>query len=134
MCDYSLQAALSRPAVVGDKLTITDFGTGTRGFASADQPGVAVCCLPGSELAFDKPPQPIFGYGVPTENTHQTAVFRQVNKNQPFVHHDSLEFPDGTTLMLTNVVPGVTATVLQLPAAPKTAEEAEEQRRAEFVG
>ena len=36
MCDYSLQNVRSRPAKVGDKLTTRDFGTGTRGFAAAE--------------------------------------------------------------------------------------------------
>src|SRR5271169_6763420 len=52
MCDYSLQSIRSRPAKVGDILTTRDFGTGTRGFAAAEDSAVAVCVLPGTELAF----------------------------------------------------------------------------------
>jgi hypothetical protein len=52
MCDYSLQNVRSRPAKVGDKLTTREFGTVTRGFAAAEDAGVAVCVLPGTELAF----------------------------------------------------------------------------------
>ena len=52
MCDYSLLNVRSRPAKVGDKLTTRDFGTGTRGFAGAEDRAVAVCVLPGTELAF----------------------------------------------------------------------------------
>ena len=52
MCDYSLQSVRSRPAKVGDKLTTHDFDTGTRGFAAAEDAAVAVCVLPGTELAF----------------------------------------------------------------------------------
>ena len=52
MCDYSLQNVRSRPAKVGDKLTTRDFGTCTRGFAAAEDAEVAVCVLPGTELAF----------------------------------------------------------------------------------
>src|SRR5262245_65822970 len=55
MCDYSLQTVISRPAKVGDKLITRDFGTGTRGFAAAEDARVAVCVLPGTELAFSKP-------------------------------------------------------------------------------
>ena len=47
MCDYSLQNVRSRPAKVGDKLTTRNFSTGTRGFAAAEDAGVAVCVLPG---------------------------------------------------------------------------------------
>ena len=52
MCEYSLHSVKSRPAKVGDKLTTRDFGTGTRGFAASEGPSVAVCVLPGTELAF----------------------------------------------------------------------------------
>ena len=52
MCDYSLKSVRSRPAKVGDKLVTRDFGTGTSGFAASDDLGLAVCVLPGAELAF----------------------------------------------------------------------------------
>jgi hypothetical protein len=53
MCDYSLHAVASRPAKVGETLITTTFrGTPTRGFASESEPAVAVCMLPGTELAF----------------------------------------------------------------------------------
>ncbi|HWN51971.1 MAG TPA: hypothetical protein VNO18_19510, partial [Xanthobacteraceae bacterium] len=44
-----------------------------------------------------------------------------------------LEFPDGTIVLLTRLCQGQQATVLQLPAAPRTAEEAEEQKRVAVV-
>ena len=53
MCDYSLHALATRPAEVGETLITTTFrGTSTRGFASEREPAVAVCMLPGTELAF----------------------------------------------------------------------------------
>ena len=52
MCDYSLQSVRSRAAKIGDKLVTKDFRTGTRGFASAEDLTIAVCVLPGTELAF----------------------------------------------------------------------------------
>ena len=55
MCDYSLHRVASRPAKVGDKLVSTSFPhTTTRGFASVDDRNVAVCLLPGTELAFEE--------------------------------------------------------------------------------
>jgi hypothetical protein len=36
MCDYSLHSVKSRSAKIGDKLTVRDFGTGTRGFAASE--------------------------------------------------------------------------------------------------
>jgi hypothetical protein len=65
---------------------------------------------------------------------HATAIFRQVNKDQQFKHHDALEFPDGRIVLLTRLSEGQEATVLQLPAQPMTAAEADTQRRIAYVG
>ena len=49
MCDYSLELVASRPARVGDKLISAGLPhTISRGFASMDDPKVAVCLLPGT--------------------------------------------------------------------------------------
>ena len=100
MCDYSLQNVRSRPAKVGDKLTTRDFGTVTRGFAAAEDARVAVCVLPGTELAFANAvavARPRFiGWKV-EKLGHMAAIFRQVNKNEPMQHHDALEFPMGAS-------------------------------------
>jgi hypothetical protein len=50
------------------------------------------------------------------------------------MHHDALEFPDGQTVLLTDVFEGQEATVLQLPAQPATAAEAKAQERVAQVG
>jgi hypothetical protein len=65
---------------------------------------------------------------------HKTAIFRQINKEKIAAHHDALEFPDGRIVLLTFLLEGKQATVLQLPAEPKTVSEAEAQRRAAYVG
>jgi hypothetical protein len=44
--------------------------------------------------------------------------FRQVNKDQPNVHHDALELPDGEIVLVTKLTGGQHATVLQMPASP----------------
>jgi hypothetical protein len=133
MCDYSLQHVTSRPAKVGDKLTTRDFGIGTRGFAAAEDNSVAVCVLPGTELAFASAvtvTESRFVVGWKAETLgYATAIFRQVNKNEPFRHHDALEFPDGRIVLLTQLCGGQEATVLQLPAQPTTAAEADAQKR-----
>ena len=54
MCDYSLHTVASRPAEIGDQLITTEFwNTTTRGFAPVGEPKVAVCLLPGTEVAFE---------------------------------------------------------------------------------
>jgi hypothetical protein len=63
-----------------------------------------------------------------------TAIFRQINKDNPHIHHDALEFPNGRTVLLTDVFEGQQATVLQLPAQPATAAEAKAQKRVAHVG
>ena len=65
---------------------------------------------------------------------HTTAIFRQINKDEPMQHHDALEFPDGRIFLLTTLSEGQEATVLQLPAQPTTAAEAEAQKRVAHVG
>jgi hypothetical protein len=137
MCDYSLHSIKSRPARVSDKLTTRDFRTGTRGFAASEDANVAVCVRPGTELSFAREVtcQPIGMLGWRDKVIrHKTAIFRQVNKERVAAHHDALEFPDGQIVLLTALDEGQQATVLQLPAAPKTAVEAQAQRRVAFVG
>ena len=137
MCDFSLQSTQSRPAKVGDKLTTHNFGTGTRGFSAPEDPNVAVCLLPGTELAFAKdvvvPAAGLFSSGELAIG-QTVAIFRQINKDQPRAHHDALEFPDGRVVLLTMLCDGQEATVLQLPAQPKTEAEAETQKRVAYFG
>jgi len=137
MCDYSLHYVKSRPAKVGDKLTTRDFGTGTRGFAAPGDESVAVCVLPGTELSFagDVTCLPI-GLLAWRERVinHKTAIFRQINKDRVAAHHDALEFPDGQIVPLTFLCEGQQASVLQLPAEPKTVVETEARQRAAFAG
>jgi len=120
MCDYSLHLVASRPAMVGDKLTTTEFAKSiTRGFAAVGEPEIAVCLLPGTELAFEDDIQydrALSFFGKARVN-HRVARFCQVNMNDPHVHHDALEFPDGEIVKVTRLVAGQTAMVLQLPAA-----------------
>jgi hypothetical protein len=137
MCDYSLQNVRSRPVKVGDKLTTHDFGTGTRGFAAPEDCKMAVCVLPGTELAFADDvaclPTGLFRWNAKTAN-HRTAIFRQINKDKMAAHHDALEFSDGQIVNLTQLCEGQEATVLQLPAQPTTAAEADAQKRVAHVG
>jgi hypothetical protein len=65
---------------------------------------------------------------------HQTAIFRQVNKDKFAGHHDALEFPDGRAVLLTLLCEGQEATVLQQPAQPATAAEADAQKRVTYAG
>ncbi len=137
MGDYSLHHVQSRAAQVSDKLTTRNFGTGTRGFAAPEDPMTAVCVLPGTELAFAEEIAFVPPGGSRSEAQKakfKTASFRQVNKHVPLAHHDALEFPDGQTVLLTDLCDGQAATVLQLPAQPTTVAEAIAQKRVEYIG
>ena len=135
MCDYSLHHVNARPAKVGDRLTIHDFGLGTRGFAAPEDKDVAVCLLPGTELSFAgeiKCAPRTLGWDARVIH-HKTAIFRQVNQEKKFVHHDALEFPDGETVLLTLLREDQVATVLQLPATEKPPASSEENKNAARV-
>ena len=130
MCDYSLHHVMSRPAALGDKLVSTTFpGTITRGFAPEGDPNMAVCLLPGTEVAFE---DDVRHYEevthFPTRKAgHRVARFRAIDLDNPYAHHDALEFPDGRLVLVTRLCEGQHVSVLQLPAiaAPVGEEEVE---------
>ena len=135
MCDYSLQLLASRPARLGEKLVSTSFSTSaTRGFASIEDRNVAVCLLPGTELAFEKEVQcePARIFRPRRELGYNVAQFRQINVDQPNTHHDALEFPDGKIVRLTELCEGQRATVLQMPAGQRVAAK-EAQKQSAFI-
>jgi hypothetical protein len=139
MCDYSLHHVASRPAKVSDKLITTNLTrSSARGFAAVGEhgaklvihdspPKVAVCLLPGTELAFDDEVRYDRGFSLfgKARVNHKVARFRQIEMDDPHVQHDALEFPNGQVLKLRQLVAGQTATVLQLPVATQHPEHVE---------
>jgi len=154
MCDYSIEGSVNtRDAVVGDKLVSTKFNAHTRGFSGVNEPNIAVCVKPGTEIRFEnnvKISTKTYLYRSIIEDIavffskmlridrktikSTTAVFRQAQSfiydsvkdkdNSALInayragghrHRDALEFPDGQVVLLTNLVSGQKATVLQLP-------------------
>ena len=117
MCDYSLHNVRSRAAKIGDLLTTHKFSEYSRGFSAAEDPSMAVCLLPGTELAFAEEVRWVRRWPWTRSLIRQkTAIFRQINKDAPRTHHDALEFADGKIVLLTLLQEGQKATVLQLPA------------------
>jgi len=136
MCDYSLGLVASRPAKVGDELVTTKFQNSlTRGFTTIGEPNVAVCLLPGTEVAFEKEVQyeRFFSFLPNMKLGKKVARFRRINMGKPNVHHDALEFPDGETVLLTRLCEGQHATVLQLPVFPRPVKAAEGQKHDSLV-
>ncbi len=136
MCDYSLDFVASRPAKVGDKLVTTKFNNSiTRGFAAVGEPKVAVCLLPGTEIAFENELECVRTFRILPKQTLAGTVarFLQINVDEPNTHHDALELPSGQIVLLTRLCEGQHATVLQLPAVPRTVRKVEEQRQVACV-
>ena len=95
MCDYSLDLVASRPAKAGDELVTTKFENSmTRGFAAIGEPNVAVCLLPGTEVAFEQEVR-YERFLFPKMKPGKTARFRQINGGKPMVHHDRWSSPMG---------------------------------------
>ena len=132
MCDYSLHLVTSRPAKVGDKLVSTNFANSmTRGFAAVGEPTVAVCLLPGTEVAFESEVIEYRHSLLPNRKLGENmARFRQVNMDNPNTHHDALEFPNGQIVLLDRLCEGQHATVLQLPVAPRVSGAEAQKHRA----
>jgi hypothetical protein len=130
MCDYSLHSVASRPAEVGETLITTTFrGTTTRGFASESDPAVAVCLLPGTELAFAENVRYENRWVWTRETDFRVGKFGRINHHFPDRHHDAIEFPDGSNVLVTLLCEGQRATVLQLPVGQRTSEPVSEPAR-----
>jgi len=100
MCDYSLHAMATRPAVVGETLISTTFrGTSTRGFASEKAPEVAVCMLPGTELAFAQDVKYDSRWIWTKTIGFRVGMFNAINPHVRERHHDAIEFPDGSYVL-----------------------------------
>src|SRR5271157_682577 len=120
MCDYSLEAMASRPAVVGEKLITHKFASHTTGFAEPNKTEMPVCVLPGSELAFDSPIKVNEGSWsagwIETTLDATVAVFAQDPKPEyGNTWRDCLELVDGRRFKLNQLIEGQTVSVLQLP-------------------
>jgi hypothetical protein len=123
MCDYSLHAVETRPAQVGEKLVSTSFRrSSTSGFAAQDNREVAVCLLPGTELAFEDDVKFYYRWIWAKSTGFRVARFCNVDANLPDRHHDALEFPDGRKVLVTLLTGGQRATVLQLPISRDSAD------------
>jgi hypothetical protein len=107
MCDYSLHAIASRPAKVGEALVSTCFrGSATLGFASPAEEGVAVCLLPGTELAFERNVRYRGGWFKSHTVNFSVAKFCKIAPEVACQHHDALAFPDGRTVLVNSLVQG----------------------------
>jgi hypothetical protein len=131
MCDYSLSAVASRPAKVGETLVSTYFrGTPSHGFAAPHEENVAVCLLPGTELVFEGNVKYQGGWFKYKIAGYSVAKFCKIEPEIPNRHHDGLEFPDGSTVLVQSLVQGQRVKVLQMPITNKGHKSAGQQDEA----
>jgi len=122
MCDDSLENQISRSAEVGDKLVTSSFRmTPARGFCCEKEPGLAVCLLPGTEIAFEEPVRYNGLWGALVNfmkrrlghdmSEAKLARFRQVDLDNPHTHHDAIELANGRLTALRGAIIDVSARV-----------------------
>jgi hypothetical protein len=112
----------TRPAQVGETLVTTTFrGTSTRGFAAEDNNTVAVCMLPGTELAFTEDVKYDNRWIWTRSIDSRVGKFGKIDPHIPDRHHDAIEFPDGSYVLVTQLCEGQRVTVLQLPVTAQPA-------------
>jgi len=85
------------------------------GFASPVEKGVAVCLLPGTELAFETNVRYRAGWFKTRIVNFNVAKFCKIAPEVRCQHHDALAFPDGSTVLVNSLVQRQRVRVLQLP-------------------
>ena len=86
----------------------------------------ALVLTPGTELAFKSEAEYDHPLGrlLPSSRFRKigqtVARFRQIDLENPYKHHDALEFGNGKVVLVTRLCLGQHATVLQLPARAQT--------------
>jgi hypothetical protein len=106
-------------------MTTTFHGTSTRGFASESEPAVAVCLLPGTELAFAENVRYDNRWIWTKEIDSRVGKFGAIEPDVPHRHHDAIEFPDGSRVLVTHLCEGQRVTVLQMPVVHRVTEHAQ---------
>ncbi len=85
-------------------------------------PGWRSALLPGTELAFEQDVKYDQGWIWTRTASFRVAKFGVVEPNAPHRHHDAIEFPDGSNVLVTLLIGGQRATVLQLPVVHQISE------------
>ena len=127
MCDYSLEAYQSRPAEVGEKLTLGRFASGSMGFASGTVCDTAVCIPAESKLLLE-------GIGEVAQKEYGIGAVEEVamTRLEGGPYKDAVRFSNGTEVLLQRLDCGITAHVMSMageilgtPNAPAIAREPE---------
>jgi hypothetical protein len=111
MCDYSLEAYQSRPAAIGEKLTLERFPSGSMGFATGPTCDLAVCVPADAQLRLEgigEAVQKAYGVG-PVEEVVMTRL-----ETGPY--KDAVRFSNGTEVLLQRLDCGLTAVLVATDA------------------
>ena len=113
MCDYSLEAYQSRPAAVGEKLTLGRFVSGSMGFAAGTVCDTAVCIPAQSKLLLEGIGEAIqreLGVGA-VEEVVMTRL-----EGRAYAYKDGVRFSNGTEVLLQRLNVGLSAVVMTFGA------------------
>ena len=130
MCDYSLEAYQSRPAAVGEKLTLGRFASGSMGFASGTVCTTAVCIPAESKLLLE-------GIGEVAQKEHGVGAVEEVamTRLETGLYKDAVRFSNGTVVLLQRLNIGLSAVVMTCGAErAEAAPRAPAAREPELVG
>lgn len=107
MCDYSLEAYQSRPAAVGEKLTLGRFASGSMGFASGTVCDTAVCIPAESKLLLE-------GIGESMQKEHGVGAVEEavLTRLAGGPYKDAVRFSNGSQVTLQHLDRGLTVVVM----------------------
>ena len=109
MCDYSLEAYQSRPAAVGEKLTLGRFVSGSMGFAAGTVCDTAVCIPAQSKLLLE-------GIGEAIQRELGVGAVEEVVMTRlegpGYAYKDGVRFFNGPEVLLERLNVGLLAVVM----------------------
>ncbi len=111
MCDYSLEAYLSRPAAEGEKLTLERFPSGSQGFTTGPSCDLAVCVPADTHLLLE-------GIGETVRQACGVGAVEEVvmTRLEGGPYKDAVRFSNGTEILLQRFDRGLTAVIVAFPA------------------
>src|SRR5258708_34423609 len=113
MCDYSLEAYLSRPAEEGEKLTLERFPSGSQGFTTGSACDLAVCVPAETHLLLQ-------GIGETVRQACDVGAIEEVvmTRLEGGPYKDAVRFSNGTEILLQRFDRGLTVASVAFPADP----------------
>ena len=110
MCDYSLEAYLSRPAAEGEKLTLERFPSGSQGFTTGPSCNLAVCVPADTHLLLE-------GIGETVRQACGVGAVEEVvmTRLEGGPYKDAVRFSNGTEISLQRFDRGLTAVIVAFP-------------------